>query len=79
MPDLGAFGVGKPVRTEESGGMTAPSPLSFTDALALSGRQQQLQMWRAAQTVRSHVTQPQARQDLLECLGLTDVERPKGL
>jgi hypothetical protein len=25
------------------------------------------------------VTQPQARQDLLECLGLTDVERPKGL
>jgi hypothetical protein len=59
--------------------MTAPSPVPFNDALANSARQQQQQMWQAAQTVRSHVQHPQARKELLDCLGLTDVECPKGL
>ena len=37
---------------------------------------QEVQRWRAAQTVRAHVGSGQGQDDVLDCLGLTDVERP---
>lgn len=37
----------------------------------------QVQMRRAAATVRAHVTEPGAREELLECLGLSDVAQPR--
>lgn len=56
--------------------MTDAARPFFADSIARAQQQQQLQMWRAAETVRSHVPLHQGREDLLECLGLTDVERP---
>ncbi len=57
----------------KSGGV-APSEIRtnaqrLDDAVEL----QQLQMQRAASTVRRRVTDPQARDELLECLGLQEV------
>jgi hypothetical protein len=46
---------------------------SHSDALADAARRQHLQMWQAAQTVRANVVAGERRDDLLDCLGLTDV------
>lgn len=51
---------------------------SFSDALALSARREQQQMWQAAQTVRAHVAAGEQRNELLACLGLSDVVAPEG-
>lgn len=58
--------------------MTHAVPSAFDVSIARAAEHHQIEMWRAAQTVRSHV-QPDEREDLLDCLGLTGVLRPEGL
>jgi hypothetical protein len=64
---------------EDSGAMTPVSHDSFVQAMAHAAEHHQIEMWRAAETVRSHVQQPEERAALLDCLGLTDLARPAGL
>jgi hypothetical protein len=59
--------------------MTPAAPTSFEASMALATRHQQLQMWRAAQTVSSHIPVREDRQEVLDCLGLSDVVRPADL
>jgi hypothetical protein len=59
--------------------MTDAAGTTFTDAMARTARHHELEMWHAAQTVRSHVPSDEGRDDLLDCLGLSDVQRPEGL
>lgn len=40
---------------------------------------QSVEMWRAARTVCERVTEPAARDELLECLGLLGLTRPAGI
>ena len=57
----------------------APSSASFFhESLERSAQHQQLQQWRAAQTVRAHVASNDELDAMLDCLGLADVERPEG-
>ena len=58
--------------------MTTAVRPSFEESIAAAADQQLLQQWRAAQTVRAHLGQGQDRDDVLECLGLAEVERPAG-
>ena len=44
--------------------------------MAATAEHQELERWRAAQTVRAHVPTRQAQDDVLECLGLVDLTRP---
>ena len=46
--------------------------------LADAAVHQQMQMWRAAQTVIACVPEQEERLEVLACLGLTDVDRPAG-
>ncbi|HVE98818.1 MAG TPA: hypothetical protein VNA12_06540 [Mycobacteriales bacterium] len=57
--------------------MTSTEPTPFNDALAIAAQHQELQMWRAAQLVKSHVSVRKGRAEVLDCLGLTDVVRPE--
>lgn len=41
-------------------------------------RHHELEMWRAAQTVRAHVT-GEGLESMLDCLGLSEVQRPAAL
>lgn len=59
--------------------MTAAVPISFEDAMAVSARHHEMQMWRAAQTVAAHLEPHQGRQEVLDCLGLTNPVRPADL
>lgn len=54
---------------------TAAGPV-FSDSLAAAARREREQMWAAAQTVRAHVNAGEQRDELLACLGLTDVMAP---
>ncbi len=57
----------------------APLLLPSNDQkLAAAAELQQVQMWQAAQTVRSRVPDQEGREELLACLGLSDVVRPAG-
>ena len=58
--------------------MTLIASPTFSDSLAIAARRQHLQMWQAAQTVRARVTPGEQRDDLLACLGLSDVVAPGG-
>jgi hypothetical protein len=49
---------------------------TFRDTLALAARREHHQRWQAAQTVRAHVGAGDQRDDLLACLGLSDVGEP---
>lgn len=49
---------------------------SFDDARDLAERRLDEQRWQAAQTVRAHTGPGERRDDLLSCLGLTDVVAP---
>lgn len=53
--------------------MTTSTHPVFTDVLAAAARRERQQMWAAAQTVRAHVTAGEQCDELLACLGLTDV------
>ena len=56
--------------------MTSAVRPSFDEAIAAAADLQEVQRWRAAQTVRAHVLQGAGRDDVLDCLGLTDVVKP---
>jgi hypothetical protein len=58
--------------------MTDSTHATFSDVLAQSNQHHEMQMWRAAETVRSHVKPAQGRDDILECLGLSEAVRPTG-
>jgi hypothetical protein len=58
--------------------MTSSSQSFFSESLQRSADQHQLQMWRAAQTVRAHVAGKDELEAMLDCLGLADAERPAG-
>ena len=58
--------------------MTSVARPTFSDSIALAEGRQRLQMWQAAQTVRAHVTAGEQRDDVLACLGLSDVVAPAG-
>jgi len=55
-----------------------PSSQSFSETLQRSADQHQLQMWRAARTVRAHVAAEDGLDSMLDCLGLTDAQPPAG-
>ena len=57
--------------------MTDAARPTFTDALASASQHQELQMWRAAQLVRTRVSVAQDRDVILECLGLSEAVRPE--
>ena len=54
---------------------TAVRP-SHAQNLAAAATAEQVQMWKAAQTVRLHVSVEDGRETLLDCLGLLDVTAP---
>jgi hypothetical protein len=56
--------------------MTSVVRPTHEQTLAASAQLQEVQRWRAAETVRSHITQAEEREAMLDCLGLTDVTRP---
>lgn len=47
-----------------------------SERLSDAAQDQQVQMWRAAQTVCARTPEGTGRDELLACLGLSDVERP---
>ncbi len=49
---------------------------SFGDTLTAAADHQELQRWRAAETVRAHVRLEAGQADVLACLGLSDATRP---
>ena len=56
--------------------MVTPAQSPFVEAQERNARQQELQMWQAAQTVRANVAAEDGLDAMLDCLGLTDVEEP---
>jgi hypothetical protein len=56
--------------------MTSAVRPSFEESIAAAANLQHVQQWRAAQTVRAHLDQGQGRDDVLDCLGLADVQPP---
>ncbi len=56
--------------------MTTQVRPTHDEAMATAAEWQHLQMWRAAQTVRAHVSAEHGRDDLLDCLGLSEVTAP---
>ena len=56
--------------------MTTPTQSFFHESVERSAHQHQVQMWRAAQTVRSHVPAGDGLDAMLDCLGLTDATCP---
>lgn len=56
--------------------MTTTTGSVFSDSIAAAARREREQMWQAAQTVRAHVGVGVQRDELLACLGLTDVSAP---
>lgn len=53
-----------------------PSVPTHGEALAASASHHELQRVHAAATVRRHLSSAQGRDDVLECLGLDDLETP---
>ncbi len=58
--------------------MTLSPVASNEQRLAEAADSRELEMWRAAQTVRGRVSDEGGRQELLDCLGLLDAARPAG-
>jgi hypothetical protein len=56
--------------------MTPTGSPSFSDAVVIAASRQRLQMWHAAQTVRACIAEGEQRDDVLACLGLSDVVAP---
>jgi hypothetical protein len=52
---------------------------TYSESISAAAAQQEVQMWLAAQTVRSHVSPDQGQAAMLECLGLQHVTRPAQL
>ncbi|MCW2666341.1 MAG: hypothetical protein JWN57_1303 [Frankiales bacterium] len=58
--------------------MTPLPARSNEQRLADAADSRDVEMWRAAQTVRGRVQDENGRQELLACLGLLDAARPAG-
>lgn len=58
--------------------MSLPPAQSNAQRLADAADSRDLEMWRAAETVRGRVPEESGREEVLACLGLLDVERPAG-
>lgn len=56
--------------------MPTPIQSSYNASLEQSAQQLQMQMWRAAQTVRAHVPADAGLALMLDCLGLSEARRP---
>lgn len=59
--------------------MTTTARPTHTEALAANAEAHEVQRWRAAQTVRSHVSPAQGQDEMLDCLGLLDLTPPASL
>lgn len=57
--------------------MAPSTQSSFSEVSERLAQHHELEMWRAAQTVRAHVA-PEGLAAMLDCLGLTDAARPPG-
>ena len=58
--------------------MTTLDARTQTEKIADAAEMNQLQMWRAAQVVRAQVSDPAECDEMLACLGLSDLVRPAG-
>jgi len=56
--------------------MTSPATQTYSQSFAQQGQAHDVEMWRAAETVRARVSDPEGRHELLGALGLLDVRRP---
>ena len=59
--------------------MTAAARPTHSDVMAATAEHHETERWRAARTVRLHVTPEQGQEDMLECLGLVDLTEPSGV
>lgn len=62
----------------DSGAVSTTAQPSFSESLERSAELHQLQMWRAARTVRTHIAAGDELDAMLDCLGLADAQRPAG-
>jgi hypothetical protein len=60
----------------DSGAMSPSSQSFFSESLERSAHLHELEMWRAAQTVRAHVAVQDGLASMLDCLGLSDAQPP---
>lgn len=60
-----------------SGDMAPSTQSTFSDSLERSARLQEVQRWKAAQTVRASVGADAGLDSILECLDLTDAQCPE--
>jgi hypothetical protein len=58
--------------------MTSAATPTYLQTLSEADRAHEIEQWRAAQTVRNRVTDPEWRDELLGALGLLDVQQPVG-
>jgi hypothetical protein len=56
--------------------MTPTSQSFFSESLERTAHLHELEMWRAAQTVRAHVAANDGLASMLDCLGLSDAQQP---
>ena len=59
--------------------MTNPAGPTYLQTLTEAEQENQIVLWRAAQTVRAQVPDHEGQHELLGALGLLDVQRPAGL
>jgi hypothetical protein len=57
--------------------MSPSAQSSFDASLQRMAQQREVQMWQAAQTVRAHIAAGAGLASMLDCLGLSDVQRPE--
>jgi hypothetical protein len=58
--------------------MTTSAGPTYLQTLTDAEAANEVVLWKAAQTVRSRVTDPEDRAELLGALGLSDAQRPAG-
>jgi hypothetical protein len=56
--------------------MTSAVTPTYLQTLSEADRAHEIEQWRAAQTVRNRVSDPEWRDELLGALGLMDVQQP---
>ena len=59
--------------------MTPITPTTYLQSITKAEQAHDVEMWRAAQTVRARVSDPAGRDELLGALGLLEAVRPAGL
>jgi hypothetical protein len=56
--------------------MTSAATPTYLQTLSDADRAHEIEQWRASQTVRNRVSDPEWRDELLGALGLLDVQQP---